>query len=366
MQPIVSLTRHSKNESHEELHRGIQREVQAFLRKQKNKAPGQLIFKAVFYLTISALAYASILWAGSVATLTIAYVVFGVMLVLLGFNFGHDLSHNAIFMSKKLNNVCFETLFALLGANGYLWKKRHLHSHHHYPNLDDHDADLELGGVIHLSPHQLPKPIHRFQHWYAPLLYASYTLYWIFYKDLVYFFRKKQANLYFEQHAFTEWLKLGLIKIGYVAYLLVLPWYFTPFGWLEIAGAFLLMHVLSSWFLLFTFLITHHVEHTLYPKASLRVDTSWIMHQVQSSNDFYPFGKVASFIFGGFNCHIAHHLLPNISHVHYPAVSKIVYHHLIAYGITPNQTGYFEGIWSHLRLLKRSGQTSPQSIVHSP
>lgn len=355
MQPIVNVTRHLKNESHEQLYRAIQRDTQTFLRAQKNK-PVRLAWKAGIYLMISTLAYASIFWVHSLAGLMISYTVFGGVLILFGFNFGHDLSHNAIFKNKQWNNTLFELLFGLLGANGYLWKKRHLHSHHHYPNVDHHDADLELGGVIHLSPHQDPRAIHRFQHWYGPLLYASYTLYWVFYKDLVYFFRKKQANLYFVRHPPIEWIKLVVGKGLYIIYLLVIPYYFTTFSWLEILGAFGLMHGLTSWFLLFTFLITHHVENTLYPEVKLRVNASWMMHQIRSANDFHPFSRWANFIFGGFNCHVAHHLLPNVCHIYYPAVSRIIYRHLNEHGLIPNQTGYFEGIVSHLRLLKRSGQ----------
>jgi len=359
MQPIVNITRHTKNETHEQWYREIQQAVQTRVKAQKN-VKLKLVTKAAFYGLLSGALYSTIFWANTLSGLVLAYVGFGFAILLLGFNFAHDLSHNAIFKSKTLNNAWFEVLYGLLGANGYLWKKRHLHSHHHYPNVDDHDADLELGGVIHLSPHQPPKPIHRFQHWYGPLLYASYTLYWIFYKDLVYFFRKKQANLYFEKHAIKEWAKLVAFKAFYISYLVIIPYVFTDFGWLAILGAFGLMHVLMSWFLLFTFLITHHVEQTVYPEVKLRINTSWMMHQIGSSNDFHPFSKVANFIFGGFNCHIAHHLFPNLCHIHYPAASRIIYAHLIARDVVPNQTGYFEGIRSHIRLLKRSGSIPKQ------
>ncbi len=361
MQPIINVTHHTKNETHEQWYREMHQAVQTEVQKQRHTRV-KLIVKAVFYTLLSIGLYAAIFWSNTLIGLMLAYVGFGFVVLLLGFNFAHDLSHNAIFKSKKRNNFWFEILYGLLGANGYLWKKRHLHSHHHYPNVDEHDADLELGGVIHLSPHQAPKPLHRFQHWYGPLLYASYTLYWIFYKDPVYFFRKKQANLYFEQHAKEEWVKLILFKVLYISYLLVVPMTFTHFGWGAILGAFVLMHVLMSWFLLFTFLITHHVEQTFYPEVKLRINTSWMMHQVESANDFHPFSKVANFIFGGFNCHIAHHLFPNMCHVHYPAASRVIYAHLVAREITPNQTGYFEGIWSHIRLLRRVGNLKHRAI----
>jgi len=79
------------------------------------------------------------------------------------------------------------------------------------------------------------------------------------------------------------------------------------------------------------------------------------MNQIKSSNDFYPFSHTANFIFGGVNNHIAHHLFPHISHYHYPKVNKVLYQLLLENNITPNQTTYFGGVLSHLRLLKKRG-----------
>jgi linoleoyl-CoA desaturase len=61
--------------------------------------------------------------------------------------------------------------------------------------------------------------------------------------------------------------------------------------------------------------MTHHVEHTEYPSVQNGViNSSWLMNQVKSSNDMYPFSPAANFIFGGFNNHTAHHLFPHIHH----------------------------------------------------
>jgi len=79
------------------------------------------------------------------------------------------------------------------------------------------------------------------------------------------------------------------------------------------------------------------------------------MNQVRSSNDFYPFSHIANFIFGGVNNHIAHHLFPHISHYHYPKLNAILYNMLREQNIEPNQSTYFGGILSHLRLLKNRG-----------
>ena len=125
----------------------------------------------------------------------------------------------------------------------------------------------------------------------------------------------------------------------------------------RILFSFLALHMVQSLYTLFTFFITHHVWGSKYPKVTKDglISTSWFMNQIKSSNDFYPFSHTANFIFGGVNNHIAHHLFPHISHYHYPKVNKVLYQLLLENNITPNQTTYFGGVLSHLRLLKKRG-----------
>jgi linoleoyl-CoA desaturase len=62
---------------------------------------------------------------------------------------------------------------------------------------------------------------------------------------------------------------------------------------------------------------------------------------------------------GGLNFQIEHHLFPRISHVHYPAISKIIKGTCEEYGITyieyPKMT---QAIHSHVMYLKRLGNAS--------
>jgi linoleoyl-CoA desaturase len=50
----------------------------------------------------------------------------------------------------------------------------------------------------------------------------------------------------------------------------------------------------------------------------------WLRLQVQNSGNFLNSSLWWTLVFGGINYQIEHHLFPNISHVHYPAVSIIV------------------------------------------
>ena len=192
---------------------------------------------------------------------------------------------------------------------------------------------------------------HRFQHYYATFAYTTYSLFWVFIKDFVVLFsddNQLRKNLHYHVVFWSQ-------KLFYVTMMIILPIAYSNQTWQVVVIGFLCMHLAQSLFLLYTFFMTHHVESTVYPVTDNNgcINTSWFMNQVRSSNDMHPFSEVANFIFGGFNNHIAHHLFPHYHHIYYPKLNKILYGILMENGVTPNQTTYWGGIISHLRLLKR-------------
>src|SRR5574339_655775 len=86
-----------------------------------------LTLKFVFYFIMMAATYAMIFITDHLPVLVITYVLYGLLSVLLGFNFAHDFSHNTVFKSKPLNNFCFVSIYTLLGAHAEAWKYRHIH-----------------------------------------------------------------------------------------------------------------------------------------------------------------------------------------------------------------------------------------------
>jgi len=308
--------------------------------------------KALCYFTVLILAYAGIFWVMQAWAVIAAYIAFGLTAVLLGFNFAHDFSHNTIFRNKRANNLCFTLLYTLLGAHAEGWKHRHVSAHHYAPNVTDYDTDLQITRLIRVAPDSPHHWFHRYQRFYAPLAYTTYSLYWVFLKDFKVYASDCRTGRRLSYHA-SFWLQ----KAGYLVYLLVLPLWLGHSSPGLIFTGFLCMHGVQSLFLLLTFFMTHHVEATTYFHTDQQgfIQTSWISNQLRSSNDFYPFSKTANFIFGGFNNHSAHHLFPHIHHVHYPALNRILYPLLQRHGIEPNVTSYAGGVRSHLRHLQRMG-----------
>lgn len=310
----------------------------------------RLLLKFAFYFLLTVACYGSLFLIRHPAAFTVAFILYGFSSLLFAFNFSHDCSHNAVFRKKRTNHFAFICIYTLVGAHAEAWKHRHIHSHHYAPNVKEYDTDLQISGLIRVIPDSEHRWYHRFQHWYAPFAYMTYSLFWVFVKDLIMLFSPTaETPPKTVRYHFSFWIQ----KIIYLTYLLVLPLLFSEQEWSIVLIAFLLMHFTQSLFLLFTFFMTHHVESTTYPSTSADgiIHTSWIMNQIGSSNDMHPFSKSANFILGGFNNHIAHHLFPHINHIYYPELNRILYRILEENAVIPNQTSYWGGIVSHLRLL---------------
>ena len=77
----------------------------------------------------------------------------------------------------------------------------------------------------------------------------------------------------------------------------------------------------------------------------------------QTTANFATKNKLISWLVGGLNFQIEHHLFPKISHIHYPAISKIIKETCAEYGIK-----YIEyrkmrhALVSHTMHLKRMGR----------
>lgn len=314
-----------------------------------------LWIKLLVYLPASIFMYAALYQIKNPWLFCGCFVLYGWITLLFAFNFSHDFSHNTVFKNKKWNNLCFVFIYTIVGAHAEAWKKRHVHSHHYAPNVEEYDSDLQITHLIRVTPGSKRHWFHAYQHYYAPLLYTTYSLFWIFIKDFVILYSK---DVYTQKKDFLYHLSFWVQKLVYISLILILPLVFSPQPWFIVLTGFLCMHLVQSLFLLFTFFMTHHVESTAYPDTDENgyIQSSWLMNQVKSSNDMHPFSATANFILGGFNNHIAHHLFPHVHHIYYPRLNIILYEILQQHHIQPNQTSYWGGIRSHLRLLKKMGR----------
>ena len=283
-------------------------------------------------------------------------VLLGLCAAEIGLGIQHDGGHRAYSSHAWINRLMAMTL-ELIGGSSYLWRWKHGVFHHTYVNVTGHDTDIDLGSLARLAPHQRRLAFHRWQHLYLWPLYGLLAIKWQCLDD----FRKLLLGR-INQHAVPRprgW-ELVLFVAGKVVFFALAFGIPLRFHSPEVVLCYYAISGIVTGFLLsVVFQVAHCVEEAEFPvpRASTgRIDHAWAVHQAETTVDFSRRSRIISWLVGGLNFQIEHHLFPRISHVHYPAISRLVEQTCQEFGIRYMvHSSFWAGIVSHFRWLRRMG-----------
>lgn len=283
----------------------------------------------------------------------------------IGFSVMHDANHGSYSTRPKLNDMLGLSANAL-GASSFFWKQKHNIIHHTYTNVDGIDDDIAKSPIIRQCETQKWVPAHKIQHLYLVPVYALSSIFWIFVMDFTKYFTRR----IYTTEAWKMTLKNHIIfwstKVAYLIFYIAIPitvWGFGP--WLV---GFFVLHAVMGLTLSLVFQLAHVVENTEFENIALdetkHVETAWAEHQLKTTSNFAMGNKVVSWFVGGLNYQIEHHLFPRVSHVHYPAISKIVMQKCAEYNLPYNKYDTMsQALASHFKVMKMLGQ-KPTAVVH--
>jgi linoleoyl-CoA desaturase len=251
-------------------------------------------------------------------------VLLGLTLSLIAVNVMHDACHGSFSKRKWINNMMGLTMNAL-GSNAFLWKLKHNILHHTYTNIDGIDNDIATWPTLRQSPAQEWKKVHRFQYLYMFPLYGLSTIEWMLLGDFARYFSGKISSTPITNMSLMEHVVFWFSKGLYIIFYILIPAWFL--GWQASLIGFLVGHVTMGLSLTILFQLAHLVQQTHFEPSGNDprvINREWAIHEVMTTSNFAPGNKIISWLAGGLNFQIEHHLFPHISHVHYPAMSKIV------------------------------------------
>jgi linoleoyl-CoA desaturase len=352
-----------KPEPQDGFYYNLKKQVSEYLTKDKTSNSGfyYTLVKTILLLSGFSGTYATIYLAKNNPTMIISYLFLGVFVALIFLNIIHDGVHNCLFSNQKLNRAT-SYLLDLFGANGYIWKIRHVQLHHPYPNVPEFDTDVKQSIIVRLNENDKWYFFHRYQHIYMAFLYFFYTLYWMTVRDFKDFFgnsiRDKRGEI-----PTKEYVKLFVFKSLYLTNFILLPSIFTQFTLPTIILGFLVMHFSQSCIALTALLSAHVPEDAIFVEADHQgqLPYSWAELQIVTTLDFATKNPIINTLYGGFNHHVAHHLFPNINHTHYPKITQIIIKTAQKHNIKYKSMGILEAISSHFRLLKKQGRNHRSS-----
>ncbi len=320
----------------------------------------KLFFKAFFmYAVVFSLYYILVfIQPASTALNFLLLAVFGTFLAFIGFNIMHDSCHGAFSDNSKVNDF-FGYSLNFLGAESYFWRTKHNVLHHTYTNVDGVDDDIFKPPFLRMSPNQPYNQLHKYQRNYMLFLYGVSTLFWVFFMDFNKYFTNKIYTTDLPKRTFKNHLTFWVTKLFYVSFYIAFPIYMLGFG--KFIIGYLFYNFVMGVVLSVVFQLAHVVEGAVYADAQengiLAIDEDWAIYQMKTTFDFCPDNKFITWAVGGLNFQVEHHLFPKVSHVHYPAIRKIVREIAAKHGVQHNEFSTFsEAINSHFNMMHKLGQ----------
>jgi len=231
------------------------------------------------------------------------YTVWGFVNVFIAFNIMHDATHDAYSANPKINKIMGYSM-DFIGGNQYLFRRMH-GAHHGYVNIHG----------------------NKYQHIYTFILYSLAMFHWVVAKDIKWMFGEthigNQKNI---KHPLKEKIILIIGKTWYFGTALALPLILTGAPWWAVAVGFVSMHILPGLYFALIFQVTHVYEGTTYPLPDDRGDihNNYALHVLETTADFSRKSRFGSWLMGGINIHVIHHIFPRICHTHYPVLTDIL------------------------------------------
>jgi linoleoyl-CoA desaturase len=332
-------------------------------------ANSEMKIKTVFMFLLYFVPYALIMSGQftNLGTLFLFCVIMGFGIGGIGLSVMHDANHGAYSKKPWVNNLLGYSL-NLIGASAFNWKLQHNVLHHTYTNIHEADEDISPRGVLRMHPDSDWKGIHKFQHIYSWFLYGLMTLVWVFVKDYVRIINYEKIGLTQKQKANmrTEWIILIATKLAYFTYIFVIPVLILPFvTWWQVLIGFFTMHYIAGFILAIIFQPAHVIDGTEYPlpDGEGQLENNWAIHQMLTTTNFANKSTAFSWYVGGLNFQVEHHLFPNICHVHYKQISKIVEATAHEFGVPyKSEPTFLDALVGHAKLLKQLG-VKPVAVV---
>lgn len=350
----------------------LRERVEAYFNETgKNKSGGfKMYLKTTIMLVLYFVPWALFTFAGlEGGWFWVAEIAMGFGLAGIGLNIMHDGNHNAYSNKSWVNKLMGRTV-DLVGGNAEMWMIQHNVLHHTFTNIDGLDEDIDPAPILRFNPNKPLYKIHRFQHIYAWFFYSMMTIFWMLPKDWMALARYHKKDLIKTTGRTTKGLFFHMLwtKSFYFTYSLVLPLVFSELSWYVIVFGWMVMHAVAGFLMAIIFQPAHVMEHNSFPQiegeGGLQLDSTRLEHQLQSSANFGVNNKILSYLCGGLNFQIEHHLFPNICHVHYKAISEIVKKTANEFELPYRADMTFkDALRLHTVTLKNLGRKVPEAVV---
>lgn len=235
-------------------------------------------------------------------------IIAGINFLSLLFNILHDGSHYAI-SKYPIVNICLSNIFNSISFwNHKIWFYHHVYNHHSFTGENDKfNKDTDINHY-----HFLDGLKNKFKIFL--LLFIVNIFPGVYIGQCVSYFIASFTNKLWE-------IKIPALKYyDFISIICIIIKLYILYQ-----GLFLptIIYIMTLNFIYhFNTVVNHDTYETTIENRYNDID--WLKLQIHNSSNFYNGNIFWTFIFGGINYQIEHHLFPNMSFVHYPNISPIV------------------------------------------
>ena len=348
--------------------RSLKEKVDNYFTNNKLSRSGdrRLFIKGCVLVASAAIIYGTLVFFTPIIWVSIILcALLGFNLACIGFNVMHEGGHASFSKYTWLNKTSAYFL-NVMGGNTYYWKIKHNISHHTYTNMEGLDSDINIEPFMRIHPEQPKRWIHRFQHIYFVIFYSLSYFSWIFMDDFIKYFSGRISAGYIDQKlSFKEHFIFWMTKAFYLMVYVVLP--VLMVGFLKALIGYLILGIVCGLAIAIVFQLAHVVNETEFPLApneeTGKIDQQWAIHQVNTTSNFATKSKWLSWLLGGLNFQVEHHLFPKISHVHYAKINQFVKETCLEYNINYHEhKTMLQAVHSHVKYIRKMGKPAVKAI----
>lgn len=294
-------------------------------------------------------------------------IAFHIMSFVVWNGIAHDAHHRAYSKNRVLNK---SLLFVgdLVGVSSYMMDFNHVKAHHSAVNVPVHDVAIEDYGIFRFHPEKPLRWYHRYQHIYVNAFYLIPTLFKLLIFDYFSLRNKYIGAIRVRKHPVPAIIYMTIMKITVIYLTLFLPLQILDAPNHIILTGFFAGHLMAGLVLSLIFQVTHLCDYSKFTSVDLstgNLENSFARHVIENTSTFAPDNMFLTYFSGGLNHHTVHHLFPDISQIHFPAITKILQATAAEYNIPFKvYPTFWSAIKSHYSLLRNLGTNEKYEPVN--